>query len=71
MTLPSRPNRGDHEQERRTFREQAAASDVTVLHCRIPTSLHRRLRHWTVDEETSVTGEVVKALEMYLDSVGR
>ena len=50
MTFSRRPETGDNQDQRDAFREQAAAADVTVLHCRIPTELHRRLRHLMVDE---------------------
>ena len=40
MTFSRRPETGDNQAQRETlretFREQAAAADVTVLHCRIP-----------------------------------
>ena len=60
MTFSRRPETGDNQEQRDAFREQAAAADVTVLHCRIPTELHRRLRHLMVDEGTSVTALVIE-----------
>ena len=60
MTFSRRPETGDNQGQRETFRERAAAADVTVLHCRIPTELHRRLRHLMVDEGTSVTALVIE-----------
>ena len=50
MTFSRRPESPDNQERREAFREQAAAPDVTVLHCRIPSELHRRLRHLVVDE---------------------
>ena len=41
------------------------------LHCRIPTELHRRLRHLMVDEGTSVTALVIAFLEAGLQQRGR
>ena len=37
MTFSRRPETGDNQGQREAFRERAAAADVTVLHCRIPT----------------------------------
>ena len=75
MTFSRRPEIGDNQAQRETlretFREQAAAADVTVLHCRIPTELHRRLRHLMVDEGTSVTALVISFLEAGLQQRGR
>ena len=50
----------------RAFREQAAAPDVTVLHCRIPSELHRRLRHLVVDEDSNVTAKVIEMIRRVL-----
>ena len=49
MEFARRPESPDSQERREVFREQAAAPDVTVLHCRVPSELHRRLRHlwWT------------------------
>ena len=41
------------------------------LHCRIPTELHRRLRHLMVDDGTSVTALVIAFLEAGLQQRGR
>ena len=71
MTFSRRPETGDNQEQRDAFREQAAAADVTVLHCRIPTALHRRLRHLMVDEGTSVTALVIDFLEAGLQQRGR
>ena len=71
MTFSRRPETGDSEELRDAFRERAAAADVTVLHCRIPTELHRRLRHLMVDEGTSVTALVIRFLEEGLQQRGR
>ena len=70
MTFSRRPETGDNQGQREAFRGQAAA-DVTVLHCRIPTELHRRLRHLMVDEGTSVTALVIDFLEEGLQQRGR
>ena len=48
-----------------------SCSAVTVLHCRIPTELHHRLRHLMVDEGTSVTALVIDFLEAGLQQRGR
>ena len=58
MTFSRRPESPDNQERREAFREQAAAPDVTVLHCRIPSELHRRLRHLVVDEDSSVTAKM-------------
>ena len=71
MTFSRRPETGDNQDQRDAFREQAAAADVTVLHCRIPTELHRRLRHLMVDEGSSVTALVISFLEAGLQQRGR
>ena len=63
MTYSRRPESADEQERREAFREQAAAPDVTVLHCRIPAALHRRLRHLVVDEDSSVTAMVIEMLE--------
>ena len=63
MTYSRRPESADEQERRESFREQAAAPDVTVLHCRIPSALHRRLRHLVVDEDSSVTAMVIEMLE--------
>ena len=42
-----------------------------MLHCRIPTELHRRLRHLMVDEGTNVTALVIDFLEAGLQQRGR
>ena len=36
MTFARRPETSGNQERREAFREQAAAPDVTVLHCRIP-----------------------------------
>ena len=71
MTMPRRPVSDDNQGRREAFREQAGASDVTVLHCRIPTELHKRLRHLVVDEGTNVTALVIDLLESGLQQRGR
>ena len=71
MIFPTEPETSDTQQAKDAFKVQASASEVTVLHCRIPTRLHRRLRYLTIDDGTSVTAEAVRALEMYLASLGR
>ena len=58
MTFSRRPESPDNQERREAFREQAAAPDVTVLRCRIPSELHRRLRHLVVDEDSSVTAKM-------------
>ena len=70
-TFPRRPETGDNEDQRDAFRERAAAADVTLLHCRIPTELHRRLRHLMDDEGTNVTAQVIDFLEAGLQQRGR
>ena len=71
MTFARRPESPDSLERREAFREQAAAPNVTVLHCRIPSKLHRRLRHWVVDEDSSVTAMVIEMLEEGLEKRGR
>ena len=71
MTFARRPETPDSQDRREAFREQAAAPDVTVLHCRIPTELHRRLRHLVVDEDSSVTAMVIEMLREGLERRGR
>ena len=71
MTFARRPEASDNQERREAFREQAAAPDVTVLHCRIPTELHRRLRHLVVDEDSNVTAMVIEMLTEGLERRGR
>lgn len=71
MTFARRPESPDSQDRGEAFREQAAAPDVTVLHCRIPSGLHRRLRHLVVDENSSVTALVIEMLEEGLQGRGR
>ena len=71
MVFASRPESSDNQEQREAFREQAAAPNVTVLHCRIPSDMHRRLRHLVVDEDSSVTAMVIEMLEEGLQRRGR
>ena len=71
MTFARRPETSGSQDRREAFREQAAAPDVTVLHCRIPSELHRRLRHLVVDEDSSVTAMVIEMLREGLERRGR
>lgn len=71
MTFARRPETPDNQDRREAFREQAAAPNVTVLHCRIPSELHRRLRHLVVDEDSNVTAMVIEMLEEGLQRRGR
>ena len=71
MAFARRPETPDNQDRREAFREQAAAPNVTVLHCRIPSELHRRLRHLVVDEDSSVTAMVIEMLEEGLQRRGR
>ena len=71
MTFARRPESPDNQDQREAFREKAAAPNVTVLHCRIPSELHRRLRHLVVDEDSSVTAMVIEMLEESLQRRGR
>jgi predicted HicB family RNase H-like nuclease len=71
MAFARRPESPDNQERRETFREQAGAPNVTVLHCRIPSELHRRLRHLVVDEDSSVTAMVIEMLEEGLQRRGR
>ena len=71
MTFAQGPESPDSLERKEAFREQAAAPDVTVLHCRLPSELHRRLRHWVVDEDSSVTAMVIEMLEEGLEKRGR
>ena len=71
MAFSRRPESPDDQERREAFREQAAAPDVTVLHCRIPSNVHRRLRHLVVDEDSSVTAMVIQMLEEGLQRRGR
>ena len=71
MTFARRPETSGSQDRREAFREQAAAPDVTVLHCRIPSELHRRLRHLVVDENSSVTAMVIEMLREGLERRGR
>ena len=71
MTFSRRPESQDSQDRRETFREQAAAPDVTVLHCRIPSELHKRLRHFVVDEDSSVTAKVIEMIQEGLERRGR
>ena len=68
MTFSRRPESPDNQERRETFREQAAAPDVTVLHCRIPSELHRRL---VVDEDSNVTAKVIEMIQEGLERRGR
>ena len=45
------------------FREQAAASDVMMLHCRIPSALHSQLRRLEEDEDSGLTAIVIEMME--------
>lgn len=71
MTFARRPETSGSHDRREAFREQAAAPDVTVLHCRIPSELHKRLRHLVVDEDSSVTAMVIEMLTEGLERRGR
>ncbi len=71
MAFSRRPESPDDQERREAFREQAAAPDVTVLHCRIPSAVHRRLRHLVVDQDSSVTAMVIEMLEEGLQRRGR
>ena len=71
MAFSRRPESPDDQERREAFREQAAVPDVTVLHCRIPSDVHRRLRHLVVDEDSSVTAMVIEMLEEGLQRRGR
>ena len=71
MAFSRRPESTDDQERREAFREQAAAPDVTVLHCRIPSDVHKRLRHLVVDEDSSVTAMVIEMLEEGLQRRGR
>ena len=71
MAFARRPETPDNQDRREAFREQAAAPNVTVLHCRIPSELHRRLRHLVVDEDSNVTAMVIEMLEEGLQRRGR
>ena len=71
MAFSRRPESPDDQERREAFREQAAAPDVTVLHCRIPSAVHRRLRHLVVDQDSSVTAMVIEMLEEGLQTRGR
>jgi hypothetical protein len=71
MTFARRPETSDSHELRETFREQASAPDLTVLHCRIPSELHRRLRHLVVDEDSSVRAMVIEMLREGLERRGR
>jgi predicted HicB family RNase H-like nuclease len=71
MKFARRPESPDYQERREAFREQAAAPNVTVLNCRIPSELHRRLRHLVVDEDPSVTATVIEMLEEGLQRRGR
>ena len=71
MTFARRPQSPDDQERRDAFREQAGAPNVTVLHCRIPSGLHRRLRHLVVDEDSSVTAMVIEMLQEGLERRGR
>ena len=71
MTFARRPESPDNQGLRETFQEQTAAPDVTVLHCRIPSELHKRLRHLVVDEDSSVTAMVIEMLGEGLERRGR
>ena len=71
MAFSRRPESPDDQERREAFRGQAAAPDVTVLHCRIPSDVHKRLRHLVVDEDSSVTAMVIEMLEEGLQRRGR
>ena len=71
MAFARRPETPDNQARKEAFREQAAAPNVTVLHCRIPSELHRRLRHLVVDEDSNVTAMVIEMLEEGLQRRGR
>ena len=70
MVFSSRPESSDNQEARDAFREQAAAPNVTVLHCRIPSELHRRLRHLVVDEDSNLTAMVTQMIEEGLQKRG-
>ncbi len=70
MVFANKPELSDNQEQREAFREKAGAPNVTVLHCRIPAPLHRRLRHLVVDEESNITSMVVKMLEEGLQRRG-
>ena len=70
MVFAKKPELPDNQEEREAFREKAGAPDLTVLHCRIPTPLHRRLRHLVVDEDSNITSMVIQMLEEGLQRRG-
>ena len=63
MTLARRHQSPRNQEHKGAFREQPGAPDYTVPHCRIPSELHRRLRHLVVDGDSNVTAMVVEMLE--------
>ena len=71
MVFASRPESSDNQEQRETFREQAATPNVTVLHCRVSFELHRRLRRMVMDEDSSVTAMVIEMLEEGLQRRGQ
>ena len=76
MAFARRPESPDNQERREAFRAGRRARrrrrwNVTVLHCRIPSELHRRLRHLVVDEDSSVTAMVIEMLEEGLQRRGR
>ena len=71
MTFSRRPESPDNQERREAFLEKAAAPNVTVLHCRIPSDLHRRLRHLVVDDDSNVTATVIEMIQEGLEKRGR
>ena len=70
MVFARKPELADSQEQRDSFLEKAGKPDVTVLHCRIPTPLHRRLRHLVVDEDSNMTNMVIQMLEEGLERRG-
>ena len=62
MSMHSRPNRRG-ESRAAAFVEQAAAQEMTQLHCKIPDELHLRLRVMAAEERTTMTALVTEALQ--------
>lgn len=66
MMYTPRPDADADQEHRSSFREQTGAADLATLHCRIPATLHRRLKYLAVDHDTSIAAIVTSLLEQHL-----
>ena len=67
MLFTPQPNNSNDPKRREEFLTKTAAPDVVFLHCRIPASLHRRLKYRALEQNTSIANIVSDLLDLHLD----